>query len=500
MEISDDEQEHIRKSHPIIIELINRLLSQLLLFRERIHELENRVHELENRLNLNTTNSSIPPSRNPLHKRKIPNSRVSSGKNPGGQKGHQGATLLPVDNPDITIQHKPTKCSGCGAPVQTHLTEFLDERQELEIPPIPVKRIAHQIRSFHCPHCNTITNGQFPKHITQKVQYGLRLTAYVVYLSVYQLIPVERLTYILRDFHGCSMSPGTVINMIERVRANLEDFTEKIRELLITSPVVNTDEMGVKVGKRKFWLHVASTNLLTLYGIFESRGHAGIKALGVLPQYFGIAVHDFWDSYFRYPCNHGYCNAHILRELKRVEEETKQNWAVRMRTHLIKAKKISEIFHNKDQLVPEILVKHLNEEYSNIILEGLYANPPPIPIKGQKGRRKQPHSRNLLERMQKHQNEILLFVINPLVPFDNNLAERDIRMPKLKMKISGLFRSENGAIAFSRIRSYISTMQKNDISIIDGLIQAANGEPWIPDYSDNTQYIPESFIQEPVFA
>ena len=274
MEIIDDEQEHIRKSHPIIIELITRLLSQLLLFRERIHELENRVHELENRINLNSTNSSIPPSRNPLYKRKIPNNRVSSGKKPGGQKGHQGTTLLPVDNPDITIQHKPTKCSGCGAPVQTHLTEFLE------------------------------------------------------------------LTYILRDLHGCSMSPGTVINMIERVRANLEDFTEKIRELLITSPVVNTDEMGVKVGKRKFWLHVASTNLLTLYGIFESRGHAGIKALGVLPQYFGIAVHDFWDSYFRYPCNHGYCNAHILRELKRVEEETKQNWAVRMRTHLIKAKKI----------------------------------------------------------------------------------------------------------------------------------------------------------------
>jgi len=157
MEISDDEQEHIRKSHPIIIELITRLLSQLLLFRERIHELENRVHELENRVNLNSTNTSIPPSRNPLNKRKILNSRVSSGKNSGGQKGHQRATLLPVDNPDITIQHKPTKCSGCGASVQTHLTEFLDERQELEIPPIPVKWIAHQIHSYHCPHCHTIT-------------------------------------------------------------------------------------------------------------------------------------------------------------------------------------------------------------------------------------------------------------------------------------------------------------------------------------------------------
>ena len=135
--------------------------------------------------------------------------------------------------------------------------------------------------------------------------------------------------------------------MIERVGANLEGFTEKIGELLIASPVINTDETGMKVGKKKYWLHLVSTSLLTLYGIFESRGHAGIEALGVLPRYLGIAVHDFWDSYSKYPCSHAYCNAHILRELKRVEEETKQNWAVGMRTLLIKAKKISEIFHKK---------------------------------------------------------------------------------------------------------------------------------------------------------
>jgi hypothetical protein len=276
------------------------------------------------------------------------------------------------------------------------------------------------------------------------------------------------------------------------VGANLEGFTEKVRELLIDSPVIHTDETGMKIGKKKVWLHLASTKLLTLYGIFGSRGHSGIEALGVLPRYFGIAVHDFWDSYFKYPCGHAYCNAHILRELKRVEEETKQDWAIRMRVILIKAKKISEIFHNKDQLVPDKLITYLNQEYSNIILEGLQANPPPLPVKGKKGKTKQPHSRNLLERMQKHQNEILLFVTNPLVPFDNNLAERDIRMPKLKMKISGLFRSEKGALAFSRIRSYISTMQKNDISIIDGLIKATNGESWIPENYKITQSIPVS--------
>ena len=337
------------------------------------------------------------------------------------------------------------KCSGCGASVQTDLLQFLDERQEVEIPPITVQWIAHRLFSYHCPECHTTTNGEFPKHITKKVQYGPRLTAYVAYLSVYQLIPVKRLTHILSDLHGCSISPGTVINMVERVGANLDGFTDKIRELLIESPVIHTDETGMKVGKKKCWLHLASTTLLTLYGIFGSRGHEGIESLGVLPHYFGIAVHDFWDAYHKYPCSHAYCNAHIIRELKRVEDETKQKWAVSMRELLLKAKKISEIFHDGDKLVHPILIKFLNQEYLNIILEGMQANPPPIPIKGKKGKRKQPHSRNLLERMQKYQKEILLFLTNPRVPFDNNLAERDIRMPKLKMKISGLFRSENGA-------------------------------------------------------
>ena len=500
MEISDEEQAFIRKSHPIIIELITRLLSQLLLLRERVNELENRIRELDNRLNLNSSNSSIPPSKNPINKRKIPNSRIPSGKKPGGQIGHIGVTLLPVDNPNITVDHKPTVCEGCGTTVQTDLLRFLDERQEVEIPPITVEWIAHRTYSYYCPECHTTTNGKFPTHVSQKVQYGLRLTAYVAYLSVYQLIPVERLTHIIRDLHGCSISPGTIINMVERVGANLEGFTEKVRELLIDSPVIHTDETGMKVGKQRFWLHLASTKLLTLYGIYGSRGHAGIEALGVLPRYFGIAVHDFWDSYHKYPCGHAYCNAHILRELKRVEEETKQTWAVRMREVLIKAKKISEIFHNKDQLVPDRLITYLNQEYSNIILEGLNANPPPIPIIGKKGKQKQPHSRNLLERMQKYQNEILLFVTNPLVPFDNNLAERDIRMPKLKMKISGLFRSENGALAFARIRSYISTMQKNNISIIEGLIKATNGEPWIPDHSKKTQSISVSIPSQFAYA
>lgn len=474
MQLSDEEYQLVSNSSPLLIELITRLLALIL-------QLESKIQKLENKLNLNSSNSSIPPSKDTHHKRKIPNSRKSTNKKPGGQNGHLGTTLNPVENPDIIIDHRPEVCSGCGCIIQTKLTQFIDERQEIDIPAIQVQYISHHLHSFLCPHCHTVTKGTFPNQISQKIQYGPRITAYVAYLSIYQLIPVKRLTQILYDLHGFHISQGTVINMINRMSSNLDEFTDHIRYLLITSPVIHTDETGMKVGKAKFWLHVVSTKTLTLYGIFQKRGREGIDALGVLPLFFGIAVHDFWESYSKYPCKHAYCNAHILRELTRVEEETRQQWAVKMRTLLVQAKKTAGIFAEKGEIVPNILLKHFDERYADLITKGLDANPPPDRIAGTRGKVKKTHSRNLLERMQAHQVEILRFLHDPQVPFDNNLAERDIRMPKLKMKISGLFRSQEGAMAFSRIRSYVSTIQKNERSVMDGLVQAAIGDPWMPE-------------------
>ena len=196
----------------------------------------------------------------------------------------------------------------------------------------------------------------------------------------------------------------------------------------------------MKVGKAKFWLHVVSTKTLTLYGIFQKRGREGIDALGVLPVFFGIAVHDFWESYLRYPCKHAYCNAQILRELTRVEEETHQQWAVNMRTLMVQAKKTAGIFAEKGEIVPNILLKHFDERYAEVINEGLNANPPPDRIAGTRGKVKKTHSRNLLERLQAHTVEILRFLHDPQVPFDNNLAKRDMRMPKPNSEIPmGLF-------------------------------------------------------------
>ncbi len=362
-----------------LIELITRLLALILQF-------ESRIHELENKLNLNSSNRSIPPSKDPLNKRKIPNSHKPTTKKPGGQNGHIGTTLNPIEKPDIIIEHRPDVCSGCGCTIQTELTQFIDERQEIDIPPIQVQYRAHHLHSYFCPHCHTVTEGTFPRHISQKIQYGPRNTAYVAYLSIYQLIPVKRLTQILDDLHGCHISQGTVIHMINRISANLEEFTDHIRDLLIASPVIHTDETGMKVGTSNFWLHVVSTKTLTFYGIFQKRGREGIEALGVLPSFVGIAVHDFWESYLKYPCTHAYCNAHILRELTRVEEETHQPWAVKMRTLLVQAKKTAEFFVEKGEIVPNILLKHFDERYAELIAESLDANPPPVRKAGSRGK------------------------------------------------------------------------------------------------------------------
>ena len=476
MEFSEDDEKIIESSHPRLIEIINLLLQTNL-------DLQHRVQELENRLNLNSSNSSIPPSKDPLSKKvkNSRNSRENTGKLPGGQPGHPGKTLVPKNEPDDVIDYTADFCSHCNSILSTTDQFFVEERQEVEIPEVQAQYIAHRIYACTCPRCNSLNKGEFPSHIKHKIQYGFRLTAFVAYLAAYQLIPVKRLTETLIDLLGCPISQGTVINMTQRVSSNLDEFTETVKNLLIHSPVIHNDETGAKKGKEKRWLHVACTPLLTLYGIFSSRGKEAIDALGILPNFLGVVTHDFWGPYLKYPCKHAYCNAHIIRELTRVDDETGQQWAIKLRSLLVKAKKIAELYHKDGLVVPDKKLKIVHQSYLKLVAEGFAENPPPpIPEKKTRGRKKQVTALNLLDRLSKHQDDILRFLYDPLVPFDNNQAERDIRMAKLKMKISGAFRSNKGADTFCKLRSYISTMKKQKVSIIDGLILASMGEPWLP--------------------
>lgn len=475
MEISEDDKKLIDACPPRVIEIITELQTTII-------SLSDRVRDLENRLNLNSTNSSIPSSKNPLHARKkVYNQREKTGRPKGGQPGHKGVNLELKENPDEIIECKPEKCLNCGTTLPNENSEIVDKRQVVDIPVIPIQYTEYQIFASTCPNCNIVNKGEAPEHVTQKIQYGPRLTAFVVYLSVFQLLPYGRLTECLKDLFGCSISPGTVDNMIQRVSSNLESFIVTVKFLLICSLVAHFDETGTQVGKLRRWLHVACTPLLTLYGIFTTRGKAAMDKFGILPNFFGTAVHDFWGSYPNYPCKHAYCNSHIIRDLTRVEDETSQQWAVALRSHLVRMKEVAESYHENGLLVPLDQLENMISTFLQLVAEGFDANPPLEPTKKSQGKVKQYHAYNLLLRLRDHQDGILRFFHDPLVPFDNNQAERDIRMPKLKTKISGPFGSDFGACAFVRIRSYISTLRKNHISIIDGLISATLSDPWLPE-------------------
>ena len=246
MEFGDEDTKYCEMSLPHLIEYVKILL-------QTIFDLRRRVQELENRLNLNSSNSSIPPSKDPLNKKvnKVRNSREKTGKLPGGQPGHPGKTLLPKITPDDVIDYKPEICSHCNSILLADNQEFIEERQEVEIPVVQAQYIAHRIFACICPQCNGLNKGEFPPHIQHKIQYGLRLTAFVAYLAAYQLIPVKRLTETLTDLLGCPISQGTVINMTQRVSSNLDEFMETVKNLLINSPVIHNDETGAKKGKEK---------------------------------------------------------------------------------------------------------------------------------------------------------------------------------------------------------------------------------------------------------
>lgn len=473
MELTKEDIDIIADSHPRIKEIINEM-------KDEIDELRENNRKLENHQNLNSSNSSIPPSKNSLNTRKkVYNQRKLTGKRKGGQPGHEGFTLELKEIPDKIIECKSQICSNCNAILPNDKQQIFDTRQVVDLEKKPLIVTEYQINACECSNCNTLNIGEAPDYVTQKIQYGPYLTALVVYLSTFQLLPYKRLTECLEDIFGCKISTGTIDSMLQRVSNNLESFIVTTKFLLISSLVVHFDETGTKVGKLKRWLHVACTPILTLYGIFSSRGKEAMDLFGILPFFHGIAVHDFWGSYPKYPCVHAFCNAHILRELTRVEDETGQQWAVNMRSLLVEMKETAEKYHDNGELVPIDLLNNYNLTYLQLVAEGFAANPPPILNEKKRGKQKQPHARNLLIRLNERNKEILRFLHEPSVPFDNNLAERDIRMPKLKMKISGPFRSEEGSYAFARNRSYISTLRKNGISVIDGLIDAAKGKPWI---------------------
>jgi transposase len=425
---------------------------------------EARIAELERRLGLNSSNSGKPPSSDGLKKPpRVSSLRERSGKPSGGQKGHPGETLRRSETPDAIIDHYPTSCAACGeALTEAMATDFV-ARQVFDLPePQPLVVTEHRAHGCRCTACGSQTRAAFPDWVTAPVQYGKRIGAFVLYLLHYQLLPEKRLATLMADLFGVPLVTATIARISQDCAARFLGFAAAVRDRVATAPVKHLDETGFRIGGKTQWLHIASTVLLTFYRVAARRG-------SLLDGITGVVVHDHWKPYYTLTgVLHALCNAHHLRELKALVEIEKEDWARRMQGLLRRACHAVNLAHEQDVPLKPGLIVLIERRYDAIVADGLtFHQAQPALTKTQpRGRPPRRVGHNLLLRLSTHQQDVLRFLADPRVPFTNNLAERDGRMMKLRQKISGGFRSHDGAKDFAVIRSVLSTARKQGWNIL----------------------------------
>jgi transposase len=437
-----------------------------------------RIEALERQRHTDSHNSSKPPSSDGIGRR-IVQTRKPTGKKPGGQHGHKGSTLPFTDHPDQVVVHAPQRCDKCGMSLEAEASIGYERRQEVELPRVKAQVTEHQAQFKACSKCGAQTRGEFPVGLNSPIQYGTRIRASLIYLKDYALLPFQRSVELMQDLFGVPICAGTLANIEQQCSAKLETTVELIKENVREAEVGHFDETGMKINGKLFWLHSASTARASYYFPHAKRGTPAMDAMGILPGFQGVAVHDFWASYLGYSCAHALCNAHLLRELTFVGEECHQKWAQGLIDALLKWKEAVQQARQKGRTaLGRWQIRKIEKQYQKIILRGLRANPPPQETEVRKrGRKKKSKARNLVERLRDYSPEVLRFVYDFRVSFNNNAAERDLRMMKVQQKISGTFRSSQGAVAFCRIRSYIATSRKMGLNVIEALSSVFNGYP-----------------------
>jgi transposase len=452
-----------------------------------IHALEKRIEELEARLNQTSSNSHLPPSSDkPWNKTPKPSTPRNKGeRKPGGQKGHKGETLRQSDTPTEVIEHGSDVCEHCGMSLKEVKGTTSERRQVMGVRVEP-NITEHQVQTKECPFCHTKTKGNFPPGIDQPVQYDSSVLGLASYLNNYAFIPYDQLGEIFEDIFNLPVSPGTLVAANNRLSSSLEYYEACIKELLKAAPVLHCDETGFRIHIEGRWLHVASTENLTLYHPDRCRGMEATKNMGILPNFQGVAVHDCYRSYYQFKgCKHALCIAHLIRELRGIEENQAQQWASEM-LDLFETMHgwIEETKFYATSLEPHI-AGTFEAEFDRIWDMGIADNPPPIrsPTLNRRGRIRQTKAKNLLDRLNRYREDIFRCIHDFSVPFTNNQAERDLRMMKVKLKRSGAFRTEDGAREFCRIRGYISTCKKMGVSPHQAIQDAMKGRPFIPVFS-----------------
>jgi transposase len=466
---------------------IERLAEERAALAAENRELVTERDELRRRLGLNSTNSSKPPSSDGLkRKRRTARSpererRKRLCRRPGKQKGAPGHHLAPTTRPGRVVELLPACCEKCSRSLVEHAGEEGMEKRQVMDPPPPsgLETTEYRAIKLRCTECGHVTKARFPEWARAPVQYGLRMHATASYLAVHQYMPYERMVEHVRDAYGAEVSAGTLVAMVSRAGQKVLPAVEEIKRQLQRAAVVNVDETGCHVGGKLKWVHGAATDRLTLLGVDDHRGVEGIKGLGVLQEATGIVVHDAWPAYwnvgFEKVSGHGLCNAHHLRELLAVTDLDGQRWSEQMTNLLLEmlAKRNAAMAAGQSELPPK-WVASFEDAYDRVIREGWRENP------RRAGKRQRSKAANLLRRLEEHRDEVLRFLHDFAVPFTNNEVEGDLRMTKLHEKISGGWRSMEGAHAFLAVRSYLATARKQGQGMPEVLTAAFEGRPWMP--------------------
>ena len=460
---------------------VGTLCQEVVSLREQGEELSQENQRLHDRLNKNSSNSSLPPSSDRFARQKR-SLRKKSGKKVGGQPGHPGQTLCMQQEPDEILIHGVKRCQQCQADLEQVESLGQERRQVIQLPLKRTVVVEHRTESKCCPHCGTLTQAAFPQEVQAPIQYGTDIAAVGVYLIQDKLLPYERASELLSDLLGWPIGVAALGRWTARCGENLGGVEEQTKQALREAEVLHHDETGFYVKGQRWWMHTTSTKTLTHYTVHRKRGRDALEAIDILAHFHGTSIHDGFSSYWAYGCLHGLCNVHHLRELKYQAEEKQQSWARDLMSVLLEMKQAVQ--QAKEAQLTCLAAGHRGQlvaKYEAAIAAGYAANPPDPPPKVLKrGRRAQSKARNLLDRLCKHQDAVLRFLDDFAVPFDNNLAEQDLRMVKVQQKVSGCFRSEQGAQAFARIRGYISTLRKQGLQVLSALEMALVGHPLSP--------------------
>ena len=423
-----------------------------------------RIAELERRLGLNSGNSSKPPSSDgPRKSPRVSSLRERSGRKPGGQKGHPGKTLCRSATPDAVVDHYPASCDTCGAALSAETVRGYAARQVFDLPePQPLLVTEHRAHDCQCGACGATTRAAFPDGVSAPVQYGKRIGAFVLYLLHFQLLPEDRLATLMADLFGVHLCTATIARISRDCAERFRGFVDVVRDRVADAAVKHLDETGFRIGGKTQWLHVAATTLLTFYRVAAKRGS--------MPEGFkGILVHDHWKPYYTLTgVLHALCNSHHLRELKALVEIEKEGWARQMQRLLRRACHAVNLASEQNITLNPNLIALIERRYDAIVAEGIafHEAQPHLATKRRRGRPPRRIGHNLLLRFSSRKQDVLRFLTDPRVPFTNNLAEQAGRMMKLRQKISGGFRSMQGANDFARIRSVLSTARKQGWNIL----------------------------------